>query len=146
MPKEQCGDFSLRDHTGQWTYSFCCVCDDIRHGINLVIRGQDIFSSTGRQIQLFEKLEAPAPDYFHHPLLFNDTGQKLSKRQRSESITQLRETGISPEEVIGRAAFAGGLLSEPHPLSMNDAMALNYLELKGDGDNDSSSILQRINP
>jgi len=116
-PVGQCGDFSLRDRNGQWTYQFCCVCDDIRHGIDLVVRGEDILSSTGRQIQLFQALGKPVPTYFHHPLVCDESGEKLSKRQRSESITQLREEGVSAEEIIGRAAFSGGLVPEPVPMS-----------------------------
>lgn len=123
-PSEQCGDFSLRDRTGQWTYQFCCVCDDIRHGIDLVIRGEDILSSTARQIQLFHALGNPAPTYFHHPLLFEDQGRKLSKRQRSESITQLRESGISSEAVLGRTAYAAGLIDTAIPLSQGAALSL----------------------
>ncbi len=116
-PAAQCGDFSLRDRNGQWTYQFCCVCDDIRHGVDLVVRGEDILSSTARQIQLFQALEREAPRYFHHGLLCDEEGRKLSKRQRSESITQFREDGISAHEIIGRAAFAGGLVPECVPLS-----------------------------
>lgn len=123
-PIGQCGDFSLRDRTGQWTYQFCCVCDDIRQGVNLVIRGEDILSSTGRQIQLFEALGHPVPDYYHHPLVCDAHGEKLSKRQRSESIAQLREAGASPDEIIGRAVFAGGLIPECRPMELTEALAL----------------------
>jgi len=124
-PVGQCGDFSLRDRHGQWTYQFCCVCDDIRHGVNLVVRGEDILSSTGRQIQLFHALENPPPAYFHHPLVCDESGEKLSKRQRSESIDQLREDGASAEEIIGRAAFAGGLVPEFRPVTAEDAIVLS---------------------
>lgn len=124
IPKHQCGDFSLRDRQGQWTYQFACVCDDIRHGVDCVIRGEDILSSTARQILLLQALGEPVPGYFHHPLLCDDQGEKLSKRQRSESISQLRDTGITAEEIISRAAFAGGLWNEPGPLSLSDALAL----------------------
>ena len=124
VPMGQCGDFSLRDRTGQWSYQFCCVCDDIRHGINLVIRGEDILSSTGRQIQLFQALEKSAPSYYHHPLICDAHGEKLSKRQRSESITEIREAGVSVEEIVGRAAFQGGLISEFRTMTVEDAVAL----------------------
>lgn len=123
-PVGQCGDFSLRDRNDQWTYQFCCVCDDIRQGVNLVVRGEDILSSTGRQIQLFAALGHPAPEYFHHPLVCDEHGEKLSKRQRSESITQLREAGSSASEIIGRAAFSGGLISEYRPMKLAEALAL----------------------
>ncbi len=99
VPSQQCGDFSLRDRSGQWTYQFCCVCDDIRHGINLVIRGKDLLASTARQIQLFQALEQAAPTYLHHDLLCDSTGQKLSKRQHAESIAALREKGVSAQDI-----------------------------------------------
>ncbi len=123
-PVGQCGDFSLRDRHGQWTYQFCCVCDDIRHGVDLVVRGEDILSSTGRQIRLFEALDKRAPDYFHHPLVCDDFGEKLSKRQRSESISQLRAAGAAPEEIIGRAAWAGGLIPAFRPICAAEAIKL----------------------
>jgi glutamyl/glutaminyl-tRNA synthetase len=123
-PRTQCGDFSLRDRNGQWTYQFCCVVDDIRQGVNLVIRGEDILASTGRQIQLLAALGHEPPLYFHHALLLDTEGKKLSKRQFSESIAQLREAGCSSEELLGRAAFAGGLVSEERALSRADIMAL----------------------
>ncbi len=123
-PATQCGDFSLRDRNGQWTYQFCCVCDDIRHGITLVVRGEDILDSTARQLQLFHALEYEPPHYYHHPLLTTDSGEKLSKRQRPESITQLREEGLLAEKIIGRAAFFGGLIPEPALLSAQAAGAM----------------------
>jgi glutamyl-tRNA synthetase/glutamyl-Q tRNA(Asp) synthetase len=124
IPQQQCGDFSLRDRQGQWTYQFACVCDDIRHGVDWVIRGEDILASTARQILLYEALESPVPAYFHHPLLYDEHGEKLSKRQRSESITRLREAGAAPGEIIGRALFAGGLATASNPLSLEDALGL----------------------
>lgn len=124
-PIGECGDFSLRDRTVQWTYQFCCVCDDIRQGVNLVVRGEDILSSTGRQIQLFEALGHSAPAYYHHPLVCDTHGEKLSKRQHSESITELREAGASADEIIGRAVFAGGLISEYRPMKLAEALALS---------------------
>ena len=123
-PRNQCGDFSLRDRNGQWTYQFACVCDDIRHGVDLVVRGEDILFSTARQIQLFQTLGAPVPRFLHHPLLRDAAGNKLSKRQRAESLTALKESGATAEEIIGRAAAAGGLIPEPRPISRADALAL----------------------
>ncbi len=123
-PAEQCGDFSLRDRTGQWTYQFCCVCDDIRQNVDLVIRGEDILSSTGRQIQLFQLLECTIPQFYHHPLLYDKQGQKLSKRQHAESISQLREAGATPEEILGKAATLGGLTEDFGPINKNEALSL----------------------
>lgn len=123
-PRNQCGDFSLRDRQGQWTYQFACVCDDIRQGVELVVRGEDILFSTARQIQLFQTLEAKVPDYYHHPLLYDEAGKKMSKRQLSESITSFRDAGITPEEIIGKAAVIGGLMDGYPYLTAAEAAAL----------------------
>ena len=74
VPAQQCGDFPIRDRTGQYTYQFCCVCDDIRQEIRHVVRGEDLLSSTGRQLQLFDAFGAPPPAYLHHPLLCDEVG------------------------------------------------------------------------
>lgn len=124
VPKEQCGDFSLRDRHGNWTYQFCVVCDDLRQGVNMVIRGQDLFESTGRQILLAQTLGGKPPLYFHHDLLRDESGKKLSKRQRATSIDQLRSEGICAEEIIGRASVSGGLIPAYRPLSTAEAIAL----------------------
>lgn len=123
-PRNQCGDFSLRDRNGQWTYQFACVCDDIRHGIDLVIRGEDILFSTARQIQLFQILEAPVPQYLHHPLIFDADGRKLSKRQRSESITAFRESGKSAADILGMALFSGRWIPDIVPVTLPEALCI----------------------
>jgi glutamyl-tRNA synthetase/glutamyl-Q tRNA(Asp) synthetase len=122
-PVGQCGDFSLRDRNGQWTYQFCCVCDDLRHGVGLVVRGEDILSSTGRQIELFKALDGTPPHYLHHGLVCDAHGEKLSKRQRSESITQMREAGMPAAEIIGLAAYAGGLIPDQKAMRLEEALA-----------------------
>ena len=123
-PGTQCGDFSLRDRHGQWTYQFACVCDDIRQGVDRVIRGEDILFSTARQIQLFQTLEAPVPQFLHHPLICDASGNKLSKRQRAESLSAMREAGATPEEIFGRTLHAAGLVPEPVPVGLARALEL----------------------
>ncbi len=51
-PARQCGDLLLKDRHGQWTYQFAVTVDDMRHGVNLIVRGEDLLDSTGRQIRL----------------------------------------------------------------------------------------------
>jgi glutamyl-tRNA synthetase/glutamyl-Q tRNA(Asp) synthetase len=123
-PRNQCGDFSLRDRNGQWTYQFACVCDDIRHGVDLVIRGEDILFSTARQIQLFQALDAPVPQYVHHPLIIDDDGKKLSKRQRSESITSFWESGKSAEDILGMALYSAHQIPMFSSVSLPEALSI----------------------
>jgi glutamyl-tRNA synthetase/glutamyl-Q tRNA(Asp) synthetase len=103
-PSGQCGDLLIRDRRGNWTYQFAVTVDDWRQGIDLVIRGEDLLPSTGRQIRLARLLGRPAPPVFlHHRLLMKSPARKLSKSDRDTGIRDLRARGWSVEEVM-RAA------------------------------------------
>jgi glutamyl-Q tRNA(Asp) synthetase len=120
-PSGQCGDLLLRDRDGHWTYQFAVTVDDHRQGVTHVIRGEDILSSTGRQIRLGRMLGRSAPAIFlHHPLLINPSGDKLSKSSGDTGVRELRESGVAAEEVIGRAAHAAGLLERPRPVAADE--------------------------
>lgn len=99
-PSQQCGDLLLRDRRGNWTYQFAVVVDDERQGIDLVVRGEDLLESTGRQLQLAAMLgrETP-PTYLHHTLIRKPGGAKLSKSDGDTGIRELREKGLGPADV-----------------------------------------------
>lgn len=110
-PFVQCGDFLLKDRRQNFTYNFCVVVDDIRHGVNLIIRGEDILHCTGRQIALNRHLNGTnAPIYYHHPLALDEGGKKLSKRTMAEGIIHRRLSGCAPETILGEALFTAGIL------------------------------------
>ena len=69
-PSEQCGDLLIRDRDGNWTYQFAVTVDDYVQGVTLVIRGDDLLASTGRQLQLARLLGRREPPLFlHHALI-----------------------------------------------------------------------------
>jgi glutamyl-tRNA synthetase/glutamyl-Q tRNA(Asp) synthetase len=99
-PQEQCGDVLVRDRHGNWTYQFCVSVDDLVQGIDLVIRGEDLLASTGRQIALARLLGRDRPPSFlHHPLIMKAPGQKLSKSDGDTAIRDLRRRGLIAAEV-----------------------------------------------
>jgi glutamyl/glutaminyl-tRNA synthetase len=103
-PSEQCGDLLVRDRDGNWTYQFAATVDDYVQGVTLVIRGDDLLASTGRQIQLARLLgRAEPPEFLHHPLIMKSADQKLSKSDRDTGIRDLRAAGWTPAQVIERA-------------------------------------------
>ncbi|MEO8360327.1 MAG: glutamate--tRNA ligase family protein [Vicinamibacteria bacterium] len=107
---DQCGDLLARDRAGNWTYQFAVAVDDLEQKVDLVIRGEDLLASTGRQIQLAELLGRTSPPTFlHHPLIVDATGQKLSKSRGDTGVRELRAAGHTVEEVLGQAAAALGL-------------------------------------
>jgi glutamyl-tRNA synthetase/glutamyl-Q tRNA(Asp) synthetase len=124
-PAEQCGDLLLRDRTGNWTYQFAVVVDDLRHAVDLVIRGEDLLSSTGRQIRLAGMLGREQPPVFlHHPLIRKPDGAKLSKSSGDTGIGELRSAGATPQTVLGRAAWLTGLLDSPERMSAGELESL----------------------
>jgi glutamyl/glutaminyl-tRNA synthetase len=118
MPAAQCGDLLLRDRLGQWTYQFAVVVDDHRHGVDLVVRGEDLLESTGRQLLLARLLGRDGPPVFlHHPLIRKPGGEKLSKSSGDTGIRDLRAAGATPAAVLGRAAFLTGAQPSDVPLA-----------------------------
>jgi glutamyl-tRNA synthetase/glutamyl-Q tRNA(Asp) synthetase len=117
QPSAQCGDLLLRDRFGQWTYQYAVVVDDLRQAIDVIIRGDDLLASTARQRMLAEALGASKlPHLLHHPLIMHPDGTKLSKSRGDTGLRELRSAGWSPEQVLGHAAWLGGLQREPAPL------------------------------
>ncbi|MEO7360514.1 MAG: glutamate--tRNA ligase family protein [Gemmatimonadaceae bacterium] len=116
-PAMQCGDFLLRDRNNNFTYQFCVTIDDWDQHIDLVIRGEDLLQSTGRQLQLARALgRVNPPTFLHHTLLLREDGLKLSKSLGDTGVRELRANGATAPEVLGRAAFAAGLISEFAPI------------------------------
>ena len=109
-PSEQCGDLLARDRDGQWTYQFAATVDDLVQGVTLVIRGDDLLASTGRQLQLARLLgRVEPPEFLHHPLIMKSASQKLSKADGDTGIRELRAQGWTPAQVIERAlSLIGG--------------------------------------
>jgi glutamyl-tRNA synthetase/glutamyl-Q tRNA(Asp) synthetase len=124
-PSQQCGDLLMRDRHGDWTYHFAVSVDDLDQGINLVIRGEDLLHSTGRQLRIRRLLGAEAtPLFLHHPLIRDEQGDKLSKRDQAAGIRELRGAGESPNSVLGRAAFLVGLLEHPGEVAPSELAGL----------------------
>ena len=124
-PERQCGDLLIKDRLGNWTYQFAVTVDDWRHGVNVVVRGSDLLASTGRQIRLGRMLGRDVPPlFFHHPLVSDTSGVKLSKKQQATPIRALREAGRSPAEVLGMAAQAVGLQADGRSLEHREVGSL----------------------
>ncbi len=125
QPERQCGDLLLRDRVGNWTYQFAVTADDLRHGVNLVVRGSDLLSSTGRQLRLARMMgRTELPVFFHHPLVRASGGDKLSKQQRAAPVRELRKAGMPAEAVLGQAARAVRLMSRARETAASEAAEL----------------------
>lgn len=79
---------------GQPLYNLAVVVDDIDMAITHVIRGEDHIANTAKQILLYEALGATVPSFAHTPLILNQSGQKLSKRDGVTSISDFQAMGF----------------------------------------------------
>ena len=116
-----CGDFVLRRADGAWAYQLAVVADDAAMGITEVMRGRDLLLSAAQQIYLFGLLGLKAPEYVHIPLVCNAAGQRLSKRDSSESMQALRRR-YTPQAILGRVGYCAGLLDSNEECSLCDLL------------------------
>jgi glutamyl-tRNA synthetase/glutamyl-Q tRNA(Asp) synthetase len=111
-PADQCGDLVVRDRVGNWSYQFAAALDDYLQGVTMVIRGDDLLQSTGRQLQLARRFgRSEPPQFLHHPLIMKSASRKLSKSDRDTGIRDLKAAGWHAESVIGEAAVRAGLIA-----------------------------------
>jgi len=93
MLSDVCGDFVVRRADGLFAYHLATVVDDYAAGVNQVVRGADLLTSTPRQIFLQRALGMNEPAYFHLPLVTGPEGGKLSKRDAAVSLASGRDLG-----------------------------------------------------
>lgn len=113
----ECGDFIVRRADGAWAYQLAVVVDDALMGVTEVMRGRDLLLSAAQQIYLYRLLGLDPPEFAHVPLVCNGQGQRLSKRDRSMSMEELRKR-YSAEELLGILGAMGGMLSEVRPVDL----------------------------
>ena len=125
---QMCGDFILRRSDGVFAYQLAVVVDDAAMGVTEVVRGQDLLTSTPRQIYLQRLLGFDTPSYCHVPLLCAADGRRLSKREADLTLQALRKSGVAPETIVGRLAYAAGLIDRPEPITPRELVPLYAVE------------------
>ncbi|MDB5556771.1 MAG: tRNA synthetase class and catalytic domain protein, partial [Rhizobium sp.] len=93
------GDVVLWRWDAPSSYHLSVVLDDAAQGVTHVVRGMDLFHATHVHRLLQVLFGLPAPIYHHHPLIKNESGQKLSKSIASTGIRALREAGETPSGI-----------------------------------------------
>jgi glutamyl-tRNA synthetase len=104
------GDFVVMRADGVAAYQLAVVVDDAAMAITDVVRGDDLLSSTARQLLLYGALGLPAPRFAHVPLVVGEDGARLAKRHGASTLGELREAGAAPEAVVGLLAALCGLV------------------------------------
>ena len=93
-------DFVIARADGSPTYNFVVAVDDALMGINEVIRGDDHLSNTPKQIVVYEALGFEIPKFYHVPMIHNQQGKKLSKRDGATDVMEYKKMGYTPQALL----------------------------------------------
>lgn len=100
-------DFVIIRSDGQPVFHFVNVVDDLEMKITHVIRGEDHLANTAKHLALFKAFGVEAPQYAHIPLILNNDGSKMSKRDTGASLATYMEEGYAPEAVVNYLYLLG---------------------------------------
>lgn len=128
--QREAGDFVVRRADGAFAYQLAVVVDDAMMGVTDVVRGADLLHATPRQLELHRALGRRPPEFWHVPLLHDQTGRRMAKRDGSDSLQQLRARGLGAEEVTGMLAAGLGWAKPGTALSAGELLG----EFSGEGD------------
>jgi glutamyl-tRNA synthetase len=127
FPASDISDFVILRSDGTPTYLLAAAVDDSKMRISHVLRGEDLFSSTPRQILLLQALEVdPLPEYAHLPLLLGPDRQPLSKRHGSVSVEWFRDHGYLREALVNYLALLGWSLDDHTTFFTRDDLVKHF--------------------
>jgi len=107
--QSEVGDFLIAKRDRAPAYQLAVVIDDARQGVTEVVRGEDLLASAARQSLLQQALGLPSVRYLHAPLVLDESGRRLAKRQDDLSLQELRQGGTDPRAIVAWAANSCGI-------------------------------------
>jgi len=117
-------DFIIVRSDGSPTYNFVVAVDDALMGVNNVIRGDDHLSNTPKQIVVYKALGFTLPKFYHVPMIHNESGKKLSKRDGATDVMAYKEMGYTPEALLNFLVRLGWSHGDQEIFSMDEMLNL----------------------
>ncbi|MES2034767.1 MAG: tRNA glutamyl-Q(34) synthetase GluQRS [Pseudomonadota bacterium] len=102
---ELIGDVVLARKDVGVAYHLAVVVDDALQGVTHVVRGNDLFEATHTQRLLQALLNLPTPAYRHHRLLLDAEGRRFAKRDKAQTLREIRASGVTPEQLRAELGF-----------------------------------------
>jgi glutamyl-tRNA synthetase len=132
--ENDCGDFIVRRSDGVFAYQLTSTIDDIEMGITRIVRGCDLLASTPRQVWLANVISPPSQmqiKYAHLPMLINENGQRLAKRDEPLDLGFMKQEGFSAAKIRGIIAKLAGFINDDADLSTEEFLKIfNLASLK----------------
>jgi glutamyl-tRNA synthetase len=117
-------DFIIARADGTPTYNFVVTVDDALMGINEVIRGDDHLSNTPKQMVVYRALGFDMPKFYHVPMIHNQSGKKLSKRDGATDVMAYKEMGFLPEALLNFLVRLGWSYGDQEIFSRGEMLEL----------------------
>ncbi|WP_300950039.1 glutamate--tRNA ligase family protein, partial [Helicobacter rodentium] len=100
--------FVILKEDGIPTYNFACAVDDMLYDVDFIVRGEDHVSNTPKQMLIHKDLNYNKEMKFAHlPILLNDEGKKMSKRDNASSVQWLLDSGFLPQAIVNYLILMG---------------------------------------
>lgn len=124
-------DYVVARSNGAPLYTLVNPVDDALMGVTHVLRGEDLLSSTPRQLALYEVLvelgiAKKTPEFGHLPFVMGEGNKKLSKRDPQSNLFNHRDNGIIPEGMLNYLSLLGWSLSADQDIFSVDEFIANF--------------------
>ena len=135
-------DLILLRSDGSPTYHLCNVVDDYEQKVTTVIRGEDHLTNTVKQLLVYQALNWVTPEFAHIPLIHNERGEKLSKRDGKSSLLDFKQEGFLPDAMLNYLARLGWSYKDEEFFNLNQA--ISWFTLDGIGKSPSRFDIKKL--
>ena len=135
-------DFVIARSDGSSTYNLAVVVDDYNMKISHVIRGEDHLTNTVKQLLIYYALNWVTPEFAHIPLIHNERGEKLSKRDGKSSLLDFKQEGFLPDAMLNYLARLGWSYKDEEFFNLNQA--ISWFTLDGIGKSPSRFDIKKL--
>ncbi len=135
-------DFVIARSDGSSTYNLAVVVDDHNMKISHVIRGEDHLTNTVKQLLIYQALNWVPPEFAHIPLIHNDKGEKLSKRDGNSSLLDFKQEGFLPDAMLNYLARLGWSYKDEEFFNLDQA--ISWFTLDGIGKSPSKFDIKKL--
>ncbi|MDA9702908.1 glutamate--tRNA ligase [Paracoccaceae bacterium] len=135
-------DFVIARSDGSSTYNLAVVVDDHNMKISHVIRGEDHLTNTVKQLLVYQALNWVTPEFAHIPLIHNERGEKLSKRDGKSSLLDFKQEGFLPDAMLNYLARLGWSYKNEEFFNLNQA--ISWFTLDGIGKSPSRFDIKKL--
>jgi glutamyl-tRNA synthetase len=120
----QVDDFVIARSDGTPTYNFVVVIDDHEMGMTDIIRGDDHFTNTFKQVLVYKAFGWDVPKFCHVPMIHNEKGSKMSKRDGAVDVMEYKKEGYLPEALLNFLVRLGWSHGDQEIFSVDEMISL----------------------